>query len=45
MKDKPKKKRGRPAPDYGPRVCPLCGTKLTLGPVLLECKKCGWKQA
>jgi hypothetical protein len=45
-----KKKRGRQPPDYGPRVCPLCATKLKLGARGLYCPNegeagkvpCGW---
>jgi hypothetical protein len=42
-----KKKRGRQPPDYGPRICPLCATKLILGKAnSLRCpvEKCGWKE-
>jgi hypothetical protein len=28
MTDKPKKKRGRKPPAYGPRLCPWCAEKL-----------------
>jgi hypothetical protein len=49
LTSKPKKKRrGRPAPEYGPRFCPLCARKLQLGKsnegiALLVCQ-CGWKE-
>jgi hypothetical protein len=44
---KAKKKRGRQPPDYGPRVCPWCATKLKLDATpKLYCpaKGCGWKE-
>jgi hypothetical protein len=43
-----KKKRGRQPPDYGPRVCPLCATKLKLRADGLYCPNtaplCGWTE-
>jgi hypothetical protein len=43
-----KKKRGRQPPDYGPRICPLCATKLKLDGVgRLYCpnvKACSWRE-
>jgi hypothetical protein len=43
-----KKKRGRQPPDYGPRVCPLCVTKLKIANAgTFYCPnvtKCGWKE-
>ena len=49
MTSKPrKKKRGRQPPEYGPRICPLCATKLKLGYAgqRLYCPNtaCGWKE-
>lgn len=47
LTSKPKKKRrGRPEPEYGPRVCPWCATKLKLSASGLFCpdQKCGWKE-
>jgi hypothetical protein len=42
---KVKKKRGRQPPDYGPRVCPLCATKLKYSPPLYcPNKACNWRE-
>jgi hypothetical protein len=43
-----KKKRGRQPPDYGPRICPLCATRLKLGTdAKFYCPNipaCNWKE-
>jgi NAD-dependent DNA ligase len=42
-----KKKRGRQPPAYGPRICPLCATKLKMNHVGLYCPNipaCNWKE-
>lgn len=49
MTSKPrKKKRGRQPPAYGPRICPLCATKLKIRtlPNGLYCpnKACNWRE-
>lgn len=45
---KVKKKRGRQPPKYGPRLCPLCASKLVLGKDGLYCPRilpwCNWKE-
>jgi hypothetical protein len=41
--EKPKKKRGRPAPDYGVRVYPGCGRKMKMRDgveIPCECPSC-----
>lgn len=44
------KRRGRPAPEYGPRLCPMCGRKARYNPLKPKgtqhsCPEpaCGWK--
>jgi hypothetical protein len=42
----PKRRRGRPAPEYGPRICPFCARKLyfNLKTQRYYCE-CGWTES